>query len=111
MPGEERLTSLASRVRVADDVLFRELEGEAVLLHLDTGLYYGLDEVGTRMWRALAETGTVRAACARLLLEYEVAREDLERDLLRLAEELATRRLLEVVAEDASEGPAAARDE
>ncbi len=93
------MTTLTSRVRIAEDVLFRELEGESVLLHLDTGLYYGLDEVGTRMWTALAASGTIRAACERLLPEYEVAREDLERDLLRLTDELASCRLLEVLAE------------
>ncbi len=107
MTNGEQTTELAARVRIPEDVLFRELEGESVLLHLDTGIYYGLDEVGTRMWTALAEGGSVGAACERLLGEYEVGRETLERDLLRLTEDLASRRLLEVE----PELPAEARHE
>jgi hypothetical protein len=34
---------------VPDDVLFRDLDGEAVILNLRTGTYFGLDELGTRM--------------------------------------------------------------
>ncbi len=101
------MTSLTSRLSVGEEVLFRELQGESVLLHLDTGLYYGLDEVGTRMWTALAASGTVQGACERLLPEYDVTREELERDLLRLADELASHRLLEV----ADESPTNARNE
>lgn len=41
--------SLTSRVRIRDDVLSRDLQGEAVILNLNTGLYFGLDPVGTRI--------------------------------------------------------------
>ena len=35
------------------DVVCREIEGEAVLLHLGTGIYFGLNAVGTRIWQLL----------------------------------------------------------
>ena len=46
--------SLNSRVRILDDVLFQELQGEAVLLNLKTGVYLGLDQLGTQIWLASA---------------------------------------------------------
>jgi hypothetical protein len=47
--------TLDSRVKVNDDVLFQELQGEAVLLNLKSGVYFGLDPVGTRIWQLFAE--------------------------------------------------------
>ena len=64
-----------------DSVLIRELEGEAVLLNLDNETYYGLDEVGTRMWAVLATSPSIAAAHAALLEEYDVAPDRLESDL------------------------------
>src|SRR5262249_46846096 len=39
------------RLVVSKDVLVQELGGESVLLNLNGGRYFGLDEVGTRMWQ------------------------------------------------------------
>lgn len=74
--------------------MFREIDGEAVLLELDSGRYYGLDEVGTRMWHALARHRRVEAAAEELLDEYEVAAERLRSDLLAFVEQLADQGLL-----------------
>ena len=82
------------RVELAPDVVFREVAGEAVLLDLATQRYYSLDETGTRMWALLAEHGTLGAAKARLLAEYEVEPDVLERDLRDLVERLAAEGLV-----------------
>lgn len=47
--------TLASRVRINDDVMFQELQGEAVLLSLASGTYFGLDRMGTRIWQLFSE--------------------------------------------------------
>jgi hypothetical protein len=62
----------AKRAIVPESVLVRELSGEAVLLNLDNSFYYGLDEVGFRMWSVLTSVDTVGAAYERLLSEYHV---------------------------------------
>lgn len=82
------------RVSVADEVVFRELGEESVLLHLGTGRYFGLDPVATRMWSALAKAGTVEGAVATLAEEYDAGENRLRRDLLELVESLAERRLV-----------------
>jgi hypothetical protein len=82
------------RVSVPDDVVMSEVEGEAVLLHLERGQYYSLDDVGTRMWRLMAEHGQIEAAVQALLEEYDVAEEDLRRDLMELVQALAAEGLL-----------------
>ncbi len=90
------MASLDSTIRIPSDVLYRDLEGEAVILDLKTGTYFGLNEVGTRMWALLAEHGQARPAYDRMLDEYDVPAEQLEHDLLALISDLAERNLLQV---------------
>src|SRR5262249_1448164 len=58
---EERVTmsrpTLASVVTIDPDVTFRELGGEIVILNLETGVYFGLDQWGARIWRPLESPG------------------------------------------------------
>ena len=52
--------TLDAMFRIPDEVIFRELDGEAVILNLDTGIYFGLDAVGTRIWRLIEERKPLR---------------------------------------------------
>ena len=88
--------SLSSRVKVSDDTLFQELSGETVLLELSRGVYYGLDEVGTRIWNLLAEGRSLEETVGVLVEEYDVDRARGAADVLRLVGELEERRLLEI---------------
>lgn len=88
--------SFSKRVSVPADVLMRELDGEAVLLHLGSDTYFGLNDVGTRMWQALTTAPTVGAAYEHLLATYDVAPDRLQCDLLELTEKLVIHGLLQV---------------
>lgn len=85
-----------ARLRKTDDVLLRELGGEAVLLDLASATYFGLDEVGTRFWALVTTLPSVQAAYEALLAEYAVAPEVLRADLERLLGELVNHGLLVV---------------
>jgi len=87
----------ASRVRRGRDVLHREVEGEAVLVDLGSGRFFGLDEVGTRVWDRLDTEATVASLVDRVVEEFEVARPRAEKDLLALLREMARRRLVTVL--------------
>lgn len=87
MSSDTPLT-LEDRLAPAPDVLIREIDGEAVLVNLESALYFGLDETGTRIWAWLVEQGRLGAVLDRLLETYEVERDEAEGDLLRLAGEL-----------------------
>ncbi len=90
------MSTLASKTTIPKDVVFRDLDGEAVILNLQTGKYYGLDQVGTRMWNLLAQHGQVEAAYRALLDEYDVSEEQLQHDLLDLIDRLAGHGLVQV---------------
>ena len=80
---------------VPDDVLFQEVSGETVLLDLESEQYFGLDEVGTRIWALLNEGQGVAAIVETLLAEYEVEREQLEADVRELLAALLDAGLIE----------------
>lgn len=85
-----------STVRVPETVAFQVLNGEAMLLNFDTGKYYGLDEIGTRMFTLLKEQANVESVLRSLLNEYEVGQDRLEADLLKLVNDLLRNGLLVV---------------
>ncbi|MCI0580814.1 MAG: PqqD family protein [Chloroflexi bacterium] len=91
------MVTLASVVKLGDDVVFTTVDNEAVLLELTSGEYYGLDEVGTRMWALLAEHGRLEPVYRQLLEEYEVDGERLRQDLCDFVDKLAGRNLLELL--------------
>jgi Coenzyme PQQ synthesis protein D (PqqD) len=77
------------------DVLMQTVVGESVLLDLRSQKYFGLNQVGTRVWQLLQETGDVGDIRARLLAEYDVQPDQLERDLDDLLERLLRAGLVE----------------
>ena len=87
------------KVIIPDTVLSTELQNEGVLLNLESGEYFGLDEVGMSMWKILGAVGDVAEARARLLAEYDVTEEVLTRDLDAFIATLAERKLIQVTDE------------
>lgn len=82
-------------LEIPSNVLFRELDGELFLVNVDTGYYFALDPVGSRMWRALGRHGSLAGALAELRDEYEVEPERLRADLAELVARLREHGLLE----------------
>jgi hypothetical protein len=88
--------TFTARLQPSPDVLLQELDGEAVLLNLQSGKYFGLNAVGLRMWQLLVASASVEAACAQLAGEFDVDAQVLRDDLQRLLSELIDHRLLMV---------------
>jgi hypothetical protein len=70
-------------------------ESEAILLHLDTKLYYTLNETGRRIWELAAAGETPDAIGAALSAEYDITAEQAEGRARSLIDELARERLLD----------------
>ena len=80
--------TLDSRIRVNDDVLFQELHGEGVLLNLKSGVYLGLDAVGTRVWQLFDTHRLLSEILAVLVVEYDVPEERCAQDLVALVADM-----------------------
>jgi len=79
------------------DVVFRDLDGEAVILDLASGTYFGLNEVGTRVWRLVDEGRDASQIVEIVASEYQADRATIVRDVERLLDDLRTRRLIVTV--------------
>jgi hypothetical protein len=72
------------------------VEGEAVILNVETGIYYGLNPVGAWVWDVLQTPTTVAQLLEGLIAEFDVDEERGETDLLALLDDLAGASLIEV---------------
>ncbi len=90
-----------SIVRSSDDQISARLPGDAVILDLASGTYYGFEGIGAAVWELLQ--GQVRVADLRdqLVARYEVSAEKCDADLLGLLTEMLEKKLIVVVEEDA----------
>jgi len=98
MAEPERASIAAhSRVVAGRGQLSANLAGEAVILGLNDGIYYGLDGSGARIWQLLQQPGTLESVADTISLEFEVDRDRALRDLIDLARDLLQRGLLDIV--------------
>ena len=90
------MISLQQKVTISKKVLSQEVDGETVLLDLKSESYFGLDEVGTRIWQLLNEGSDLRSVFDTLLNEYEVDEKQLEKDLDELLNKLIDEELITI---------------
>jgi Coenzyme PQQ synthesis protein D (PqqD) len=88
--------TISSLVVAAKDQLSADLEGEAVILSLRSGTYYGLNAVGNRIWSLIQEPKTAAEVLDVILQEYIVEVAKCEREVLTLIQKLADEGLIEV---------------
>ena len=86
--------SPVSIVARCDGLIDAEIDNEIVALHIASGTCYGLNPVGSRIWRLVAAPIRIGDICARLLTEYEVEPSACERQVLDLLEELRAEGLI-----------------
>lgn len=79
-----------------------DLVGESVILNLNTGMYFGLNEIGAYIWKLIQQPITVETICGALTQEYEVDIEQCERETIALLQDLVAAQLVEVQASDSA---------
>jgi Coenzyme PQQ synthesis protein D (PqqD) len=86
---------LDQRFQVSDDVIAREVAGEMVLLDLASGLYFGLDPVGSRIWDRLSDGPcTLAEVCDLIEAEFDAPRDQIEQDIVALAHQFTEKKLI-----------------
>ena len=87
---------LEHKLRIVESTVFAEIDDEAVLLNVETGVYFGLDSVGTRIWTLLGREMDQEEICRELLEEYEVDPEQLRDDIAAFLEVLVAKGLARI---------------
>jgi len=94
-------SSLLSNLVVvaAKDQISRDLDGEAVILNMKSGIYCGLNEVGARIWQLIQEPTIAKGVLDTLIEEYDVEPDTCEREVLALLQEMSDNGLIEITDE------------
>lgn len=82
---------------IPSEVMCRSIGDEIVILDLAQGTYYGLNNVGSRIWALMVDGRTVEDISMALVTEYEVTSDDAERDLRELAGNLIAKGLVSLI--------------
>ena len=88
--------NLTDKVKIPEQVMARQVGEETVILDLASGTYFGLDPVGARIWQLLGEGRALAEVCESMLAEYDVSRDEFERDLTELLDALGEKGLIKV---------------
>ena len=88
--------TLDQKITFAETVFAQEVDGEMVLLDMNSENYFGLDEVGTAIWQAMQGNENLTDVLAVLLAQYEVEEDVLEKDLVTFVEKLEESGLVKV---------------
>lgn len=80
--------------RVNDSVVEAKLDNELVLLNVETGIYFGLDEVGSMIWSLTADGEDEASIVEHILSEYDIERIQVETDVREFIKRLESKGLL-----------------
>jgi hypothetical protein len=94
-PPRIRLSD-GSRIVTSPQQLSCDLAGDAAIVNLTTGVYFGVDSVGARIWKLMAEQTTFGDVREAMLSLYDVDRNRLESDLRDFLNQLAEQGLIEI---------------
>ena len=89
------LTDVPIVKRLPDQVSC-DLSGEAVILNLNSGMYYGIDEIGAFIWSALDEPRTLEYLREIILQGYRVDKETCDRDVTAFLTDMQSAGLIEI---------------
>lgn len=86
----------STEVVAADDCLSTTVDGESVILHMDSDKYYGFNEVGTYVWESIQEPQTIGVVCQDVTEEYDVEYDQCRADVEDLIRDLVDKHLARI---------------
>ncbi len=98
----DRVISDTTRVFTAQNQVWTDLGNEIAILNLDSGIYYGLNDVGADVWNFINEPRTVLQIQGHIRTQYEVDPDKPYRDLVALLKRLAEAGLIELLHENSA---------
>lgn len=99
MTGKAQTTLDGERLRRRDGILAQEAQGQTVLLRLDDGGYYALDDVGARIWELCDGQLAAGEIVAILCAEFDAPESTIRADALEFMGDLRRERLLVVTSD------------
>ena len=88
--------SIDSTVVVVDEIVSCDLDGEAAILNIKDGVYYGLDPIGAKIWNLIQNPRTLNEVVEKIWEGYDVEKDQCKDDIFELIEELLNNGLVKI---------------
>lgn len=79
-----------------EDTIFRKLDDEMIIIDMNSGKYFGLNETGARIWTLLNEFNDIKKVQGSLLDEYNISEEECLKELKRFLQTIYEKGLVDV---------------
>lgn len=86
-----------SIVQKQEQVPFKQIDNEGILLHLDSGDYFAIDEVGLLIWKSMDGKRSLRQIAKQIVARYEVAKTKALNDVVTFTKGLWKKKLVKLV--------------
>lgn len=86
--------NIHSTVQLEPTLLYSKIGDEIVLLTVESGKYFKVDAIGSRIWEIIKEPITIEALCSQLVEEYDTTMEQCQKDIMPFLEKLKTDQLI-----------------
>lgn len=86
-----------TRLQHSSQATYQVVADEAILIHMKTGVYYSLNQVGTSFWQLMDGSRTLADCAAALAKEYDAPVDEIQGDISEVADDLMREGLAEVV--------------
>jgi hypothetical protein len=89
--------NMESKITANDNVIWREVDEEAVILNIDTNNYYTLNKIGTEIWKNIKSNNKLGDIVKKVMNRYEVNEKRLLKDIEKLAAALQNEDLIKII--------------
>lgn len=90
------MIDINSVICISRDIDATEFNDEKVMMNMNKGKYYALNEVGSRIWDLISNNTKVSFIVDTLLNEYDVSKEECTNQVISYLEDLYNAELIEV---------------
>lgn len=91
------MLNINSVISKKEDAVMAELDGKVVIMSIENGQYYALDEIGTDIWKRIEGSVAVKSIVEQLVQEYEVLEERCIEDLIAFLQSIESKGLIKIV--------------
>ena len=77
-------------------IIASDMDGETVMMNVDTGKYYNLGKTGGTIWSLVENPIKVKNLIEKLMEDYNVTKEQCEKDVLPFLHIIYQRKLIEM---------------
>lgn len=97
--GSNQTVALTDKLVRQEDVLASIVEGELVMMNIQSDSFYGANAVGTRIWELLEQPLTVAQLCSLLQEEFDVDDQTCQQDVLPFIQKIIDEKLVRIIEE------------